>query len=158
VTDFPPGSAEKTFGDVVSDVSEKASLLVREEIELAKAEIQDKATKIGKGVGVGAAAGLVLVFAIAMFLHGLAFLLNDLLNQEDNVWLGYFIVTGMLILLGALAGYLAYRWLQSGAPPTPDLAIEEARRTRAMIEQDDSGARLEASKEHGRELEETTHR
>ena len=40
---------DKSLGDVVSEVSEKASLLVREEIELAKAEITEKVTKLGKG-------------------------------------------------------------------------------------------------------------
>ena len=40
---------DKSLGDVVSEVGEKASLLVREEIELAKAEITEKVTKLGKG-------------------------------------------------------------------------------------------------------------
>jgi hypothetical protein len=141
---------------VVSDVSEKASLLVREEIELAKAEIQDKATKLGKGAAVAVLAGIFALLAFVYLLHGLAFLITDLLNQEDNLWLGYFIVTALLVLVGALAGYLAYRWFQGGAPPTPDLAIEEAKRTRAMIEADLQGDHMAASREAGGELEQET--
>ena len=38
----PPTGADKTLGDIVAEVSEKASLLVREEIELAKAEVTRK--------------------------------------------------------------------------------------------------------------------
>ena len=38
----PPDDASKSLGDIVADVSEKASLLVRQEIELAKAEVSDK--------------------------------------------------------------------------------------------------------------------
>ena len=54
----PDGSADKTLGEIVTEVSEKASLLVREEIELAKAEVTDKVTKLGKGAVVAVAAGV----------------------------------------------------------------------------------------------------
>ena len=63
-------TADKNLGDIVSEVSEKASLLVRQEIDLAKAEITDKATKLAKGAGIAAAAGVFLVFGVTMFFHG----------------------------------------------------------------------------------------
>ena len=56
------GSADKTLGEIVSEVSEKASLLVREEIELAKAEITGKLSKLTKGAVVAGAAGVFLIF------------------------------------------------------------------------------------------------
>ncbi len=130
----PPGSAEKSLGDVVQDVSEKASRLVREEIELAKAEVTQKVSKLGKGAGVGAAAGVFLVFALVMFLHALAWFFNDLLNVGEGLWLGFLIVFGILLLLAAIAGFLAFRWLKGGAPPTPEMAIEQAKLTRAELE------------------------
>ena len=40
--------ADKSLGDIVTEVTEKASLLVREEIELAKAEVSEKVTKLGR--------------------------------------------------------------------------------------------------------------
>ena len=43
-------------------------------------------------------------------------------------------ITVLLVLLAVVAGLLARRWLRSGAPPTPDLAIEEAKRTREQLE------------------------
>ena len=43
------GSADKTLGEIVAEVSEKASLLVREEIELAKAEVTDKVDEARPG-------------------------------------------------------------------------------------------------------------
>ena len=129
----PRGTADKTLGDIVSDVSEKSSLLVREEIELAKAEVTDKVQKLGKGAGIAAAAGVFLVFAITMFFHGLAWLLDDLFGW-DSVWPGFMIVFALLTILAAIAGYIAYRLFQKGAPPTPDLAIEQAKATRAELE------------------------
>lgn len=130
----PPGSADKALGDIVGEVSQKASLLVREEIELAKAEVQEKATRLGKGAAVGAAAGVFAIFALIFFLHSLSWFFVDLFNLEPAIWLGFLFTSVILLVLGAIAGLVAYRFFQKGAPPTPDLAIEEAKRTRAAIE------------------------
>ena len=130
----PQDNADKSLGEIVSDVSEKASQLVREEIELAKAEVTDKLSKLGRGAAIGAAAGVFLVFGITMFFHSLAWLLDDLFNWEDNIWAGFAVVTALLFILAALAAFIAYRLFKKGAPPTPDMAIEEAKRTRAELE------------------------
>jgi uncharacterized membrane protein YqjE len=130
----PQDSGEKSLGEIVAEVSEKASQLVREEVELAKAEVTDKLSKLGRGAAIGAAAGVFLVFGITMFFHGLAWFLDDVFNWEDNIWAGFAVVTALLFLLAALSAFIAYRLFKKGAPPTPDLAIEEARRTRAELE------------------------
>src|SRR3954453_251831 len=130
----PPGDADKSLGDIVADVSEKASQLVREQIELAKAEVKDKVSKLTRGAVVAGAAGVFLVFGVNMFFHGLAWFLDDVFNWEDNIWAGFAVVTAMLFLLAILAALLARRLFKKGSPPTPDLAIEEAKRTRAQLE------------------------
>ncbi len=127
-------TAEKNLGDIVTEVSEKASLLVRQEIDLAKAEMTDKASKLARGAGIAAAAGVFLVFGVTMFFHGLAWFLDDLLNQEDNIWVGFAIVTAFLFLLAIIAAFVAWRLFKKGAPPTPDMAIEEAKKTRSQFE------------------------
>jgi uncharacterized membrane protein YqjE len=130
----PDDSADKSLGEIVTEVSEKASLLVREEIELAKAEVKDKVSKLTRGAAIAVAAGVFVVFGITMFFHGLAWFLDDVFNWEDNIWAGFAVVTALLFLLAILAALLAYRLFKKGAPPTPDLAIEEAKRTRAELE------------------------
>ena len=127
--------ADKSLGDVVTEVTEKASLLVREEIELAKAEVSAKVTKLGKGAAALAAAGVLAVFALIFLLHALAWFFNDAFDWGGTVWQGYLATFFVVIGVGALAGFLGYRWLKGGAPPTPDLAIEEAKRTREMLEE-----------------------
>ena len=127
-------TAEKNLGDIVTEVSEKASLLVRQEIDLAKAEMTDKASKLARGAGIAAAAGVFLIFGVTMFFHGLAWFLDDLLNQEDNIWVGFAIVTAFLFLLAIIAAFVAWRLFKKGAPPTPDMAIEEAKKTRSQFE------------------------
>jgi MFS family permease len=130
----PDDNAGKSLGEIVAEVSEKASLLVREEIELAKAEVTDKLSKLTKGAAVAAAAGVFVIFGITIFFHGLAWFLNDVFNWEDNNWAGFAVVSALLFLLAIIAGLVAFRLFKKGAPPTPDLAIEEARRTRAELE------------------------
>jgi hypothetical protein len=128
-----PPCADKNLGDIVSEVSEKASLLVRQEIELAKAEVTSKVSKLTRGAAIGAAAGVFLIFGITMFFHTLAWFLYDLFDFGE-IWYGFAIVTGILFLLAILAALLAYRLFKRGAPPTPDMAIEEAKKTRAQFE------------------------
>jgi uncharacterized membrane protein YqjE len=127
-------TAEKPLGDIVNDVSTKASLLVREEIELAKTEIAEKAKSLSKGVVVAIAAGVMIVFALIYFFEALAWFFNDLFDTvNSSPWIGFLIVFGVLLIIAAAAGFMGVRWIKKGAPPTPDLAIEEARRTRAEI-------------------------
>jgi uncharacterized membrane protein YqjE len=129
--------AEKSVADIVGEVSQKASLLVREEIELAKAEVTVKAKRLGGGAAAAAIAGVFAFLALIFFLHGLAWVLADAFGAGDvfGIWLGYIITSVLLLVLGAVAGVLALRFFRRGTPPTPQLAIEEAKKTRATIEE-----------------------
>ena len=127
----PGPDGDKSLGEIVSEVSEKASLLVREEIELAKAEIVSKAKTMGRGAGIGVAAGVFLVFALVMFLHTLAWFLVDAFDLD--IWIGFGIVTLLLVIFAVISGLLAAKWLKAG-PPTPDMAIEQAKITRDTLE------------------------
>src|SRR4051812_50152685 len=90
------------LGKAIQEVSEKASLLVREEIALAKAELTEKISGLAKGAAVGAAAGVFLLAGLIYFLHFLALLIADVLGV--NPWVGYLIVAGVLFVLGGIAG------------------------------------------------------
>ena len=126
---------DRSVGEMVLDVSERVSILIREEIELAKAEMSEKLVTIAKGAAVGAAAGLFIVIGIVILLEGFAWLayfeLPGIPNQ--SFFWGFFLVAAVLFLLGALAGFVASRAFQRGAPPTPDLAIDEAKRIRDTV-------------------------
>jgi len=137
----PPGPQpppeERSFADLVVEVSENASTLVREEIELAKAEVSDKVSKIMRGSAVGVAAGIFAFLALILILHGIAWLLGEELF-DGNIWAGYFVTAGIFLLIAALAGYFAFRSLKAGAPPVPEQAIEEAKLTKEMLEREAS--------------------
>jgi uncharacterized membrane protein YqjE len=110
----------------IQEITDKAQLLVHEEIELAKAEMIEKVTKLLRGAVFGLVAGVFAVFALIYLLHALSWGLWDVLGNESNFWLG-FLITGVVILvLGGIAGFIAMRLIKKGTPPTPQLAIEEA--------------------------------
>src|SRR5437773_1979779 len=85
-TELPPD--EKSVAELVIDVSEQASTLIREEIELAKAEVREKVTKLIQGSVVGIVAGVFILMGLAMLMHAIAWLLNDLFFS-DHVWIGF---------------------------------------------------------------------
>jgi len=129
---------ERGVGEIVGDISTKVSVLVREEIALARAEVGEKVAKLARGAAVGAAAGIFAFLALIYFLHALAYFLTDLLDGDIDtgfVWPGYLIVTGLLLLLAAIAGLVAARFVRRGSPPTPQLAIDEAKKTRDALEE-----------------------
>jgi uncharacterized membrane protein YqjE len=119
------------LGKAIQEVSEKASLLVREEIALAKAELTDKMSGLARGAAIGAAAGVFAVFALIYFFHFVALALDALFGVD--LWVGYLIVFGVLILLAVVAGFTAARLFRKGTPPTPQMAIEEAQLIKATL-------------------------
>jgi hypothetical protein len=128
----PPADSRKSVSELVFDVSERASALIREEIELAKTEISEKVTSILRGSAVGVAAGVFAFLALILVMEGVAWLLNE--EVFDNAWAGFFVEAAVFLLIAAGAGYAAYRALQAGTPPVPEQAIDEAKKTKAMLE------------------------
>ena len=126
-----PENDTSELGKAIQEVSEKASLLVREEIALAKAELTQKLTGLARGAAIGAAAGVFAVFSLIYFFHFVALALDALFGVDP--WVGYLIVFGVLILLAVVAGFIAARLFRKGTPPTPQMAIEEAQLIKATL-------------------------
>lgn len=132
-----PNSNEDNFAAAVSEVSERVSVLVREELELAKAEMSRKASSMARGAAAVAAGAVFGVFAIIFALLTLAWWLNDLLG---HLWPGFLIVFGGLLVLTVGAFLFAWRKLKVGAP-TPTMAIDEAKKIRRTVSEKSAGAR-----------------
>jgi hypothetical protein len=127
------------LGKAIQEVSEKAALLVHEEIELAKAEMSVKLKSLARGAAIGGAAGVFILAGLIYFLHFVALALADLLGT--NPWVGYLIVSGTLFILAGLGGFVAARLFKKGSPPTPQLAIEEAQLIKQTIQHAEGSAR-----------------
>ena len=131
----PSAAATQNIATAITEVSERATLLVREEIELAKAEVTEKATKLAKGAVVGIAAGVFILTALFFVLIGFAWLLYYELpigNAFTYFW-GFFAMALILVVLGVIAGLIAARVVKKGSPPVPSMAIEEAKKIRETV-------------------------
>jgi hypothetical protein len=132
-----PGAGKEpphNIAAAITEVSERAQVLVREEIELAKAEVTEKVTKLIKGAVVGIAAGVFVLMAVIFALVGFAWLLYYYLpGNEFTFFWGFFAMAVILLLLGALAGLLAAKAVKKGSPPMPSMAIDEAKKIRETV-------------------------
>ncbi len=117
----------------VTEVTEHLTVLVREEIELAKVEMTEKVSSLTRGAAAVAAGAVFGVFAIVFLLITLAWILDALfVDGAGDIWVGFAIV---FVVLGAATGgafLFAWRKLKVGAPK-PEMAIEEARKIRATV-------------------------
>jgi uncharacterized membrane protein YqjE len=130
----PPGAGDKSLGEIIADVTQKLQLLVREEIELAKAEVSTKAKKLGTGAGMATAALVTLLFFSIFFFIGISELLNDLF-WDDYPWAGYLVVATFFLIITIVLVLVGLRLIKKGSPPSPDMAIEEAKATKAVLEE-----------------------
>ncbi len=129
------GQSKQGIATAITEVTERAGVLIREEIELAKTEIAEKTTRLAKGAVVAIAAGVFFFTALFFVLIGCAWLLYYELpigNEFTYFW-GFFAMALILVALGVIAGLIAARAVRSGSPPTPDMAIEEARKIRETV-------------------------
>jgi len=119
----------ENIATTVAEISERVAVLVRDEIELATAEVKMKVTKLARGLAIGAAAGVFGIFAFIYLLSTAAWGLNSALG---SVWEGFLIVLVALVILTVAGGLFAYRLLKVGAP-MPTQAIGEAQKIRATM-------------------------
>jgi uncharacterized membrane protein YqjE len=155
---YPPPPGEGTDGaqrtdqpqniaTAIAEISERATLLVREEIELAKAEVTEKATKLAKGAIVGIAAGVFFLTALVFVLVGCAWLLYFYLPVGDFAYFwGFFAMAAILVVLGILAGLIAAKAVKKSSPPMPSMAIDEARKIREAVSADATAAAVDSAR------------
>jgi MFS family permease len=122
----------ENIATTVTEVSERVTLLIREEIELAKAEVTQKVSSLVRGAAAVAAGAVFGVFGVVFGLLTLAWGLQDVLNN-NHIWQGFGIVFVVLFVLAIGAFLFAWRKLKAGAPPTPVMALEEAKKIRETV-------------------------
>jgi uncharacterized membrane protein YgcG len=123
----------ENLAQALNEVSERLSVLVREEIELAKAEVTFKVKSYQRGAIAGAAGAVFGVFGIVFVLLTIAWAIND---ATGHLWIGFAVVMVVLLALTGFAFLFAWRKFSVGAPK-PDMALEEARKIRATVQPGD---------------------
>jgi amino acid transporter len=125
-------NGHRGLGAAVRAVSERASKLVRLELELAVLELKQKLAAIGVGIGLALGAAILAVFAFGFLFATIAAALATFLAT----WLSLLIVTLFLFVLVAVLGLLGVRSIKKGTPPVPQQAIREAKLTTTAIRSD----------------------
>jgi uncharacterized membrane protein len=123
----------ENLATAVTEVSERMSVLVREEVELAKAEVTAKVSSLARGAAAVAAGAVFGIFAVIFLVLTLAWVLDAILvSGVGDIWIGFAIVLAVL-LVGTVGAFMfAWRKLKVGAP-TPTMAIDEAKKIRATV-------------------------
>ncbi len=106
---------DRPIGELLKQLSQETTTLVRQELELAKAEMAEKGKKAGKGAGMFGGAGVAGLLALG----SLTACLIALLATGMKVWIAALIVT---VLWAAVAGVLALvgrNKVQDATPPAP---------------------------------------
>jgi uncharacterized small protein (DUF1192 family) len=130
---LPADTDNENLATAVTEVSERVSVLIREEIELARAEVTAKVTSLARGAIAVAAGAVFGVFGLAILLETIAWILNAIITDSaGSIWVGFLIVTALLFAATIGAFLFAYRKLRIGAPK-PEMAIDEAKKIRATV-------------------------
>ena len=130
-----PGSngTQENFATAVTEVSERVTVLIRDEVELAKAEVTQKVSSLARGTVAVLLGAVFGVFALIFLLETAAWGLNAILiDGAGDLWIGFAIVFGVLALLTIVVFLFAWRKLRVG-PPTPQMAIDEAKRIKETV-------------------------
>jgi len=114
---------DRPLGELVKRLSEEASLLVRKEIELAKAELGQKAKEAGAGAGLFSAAAFLGFFAFACVTAAIVLALSLVFRG----WLAALIVALVYAALAAILALVGRGFLQRANPPVPEQTVETLR-------------------------------
>jgi len=104
VKDERPQRDERSIGQLLKELTSETSTLLKQEVDLAKTEMSEKASRVGANLGSVAVGGAVAFLgAIALLLaviYGLGAILNNFLSPETASWLAPLIVGGILAAVG----------------------------------------------------------
>ncbi|RSN23961.1 hypothetical protein DMC63_05125 [Streptomyces sp. WAC 05977] len=116
-------TAEKSVGELVSDLSDEVKHLVRDEMRLAVFELQRKGKKMGFGAGLFGAAGVFALFGLATLIAAVVLALALVMPA----WLAAVVTGAALLLIAGLSAVVGKKEVSSATPPVPEEAIEGVR-------------------------------
>ena len=118
-----PPEREASTGELVKQLSEQVSALVRDELKMARLELTRKGRFAGLGMGMYGASGLVALYAIACLLAAAIIAIAG----EIRPWLAALIVGLALLVVSAAAALMGRSRVRRATPPIPDQAVEGAK-------------------------------
>jgi uncharacterized membrane protein YqjE len=123
-----PPARDASTGELVQQLSEQVSTLVRDELKMARVELARKGKFAGFGIGLYGASGLVALYAVACLLAAAIIAIAG----EIRPWLAALIVGLVLVAVSAVAALMGRSRMRRATPPMPEQAVEG---TKADIEE-----------------------
>jgi len=123
MTDYVPQETEPSVGQLVSQLSEQSSQLIREEMQLARLEITETAKHAGIGAGLFSTAAVVGVFGVGSLI-ATAIIALDLVMP---LWLSALLVTLALFVVAAIVALVGKREVDQ-VSPMPERTVENVKR------------------------------
>jgi Putative Actinobacterial Holin-X, holin superfamily III len=120
------------LGAAVKEVAERASSIVRLELELAAMELKRKVVALGLGIAFAIGAAIMLLFVIGFAFATIA----AALATAVSTWLALLITTAIVLVFAAVLGVLGVLKIKQGSPPVPEQAIREAKLTTEALKSD----------------------
>jgi uncharacterized membrane protein YqjE len=118
-----PEPRDNSIGELVKDLATETSTLVRQEIELAKAELTERAKRAGKGAGMLGAGAVVGLLALG----ALTAVLIAALDLAMPTWLAALIVTVVYAAIAAVLVQIGRKQVQEATPPVPEETIDSVK-------------------------------
>jgi uncharacterized membrane protein YqjE len=131
----PTGSTElheRPMGELVRELSDQTTQLVRAEVELAKAELTQKGKQAGIGAGMFGGAGYTLHLAAL----GLMLTLIFALSTAMPAWLAALIVTVVFVAIAGVLALSGKKRIQKAGPPVPEETIESVKQTIETVKEE----------------------
>jgi uncharacterized membrane protein YqjE len=124
-------AADRSVGELVSDLTDEVKRLVRDEIRLAVVELQHKGKKMGFGAGLFGAAGLFALLGAGTLVAAAVLALALVLPG----WLAAVLVAVALFLIAGVAALVGKKEVTQAVPPVPEEALTGVREDVATVKQ-----------------------
>ena len=111
---------EESMGQLIKELSNDLSVLMRQELALARAEMTLKGKQAGLGIGLLSGAGLFGFVALL----ALTATVIALLGTAMKVWIAALIVTAVLALIAGALALIGKNRVAESAPPAPEQTTE----------------------------------
>ena len=129
----PPAGDDRSLGELLGDIANNLTTLVKQELELARTELKEEAAKAGKGAGMLGGAGVSGLLALILGSFALAYLLDNWMPVE----LAFLIVTILWAIVGAVLAARGRKELKNTNPQLPE--------TQQTLKEDAAWARAQKS-------------
>lgn len=123
-TRFSRTDDDRSVGELVNQLSQQTSTLVRQELRLAQTELQEKGKRMGIGAGMFGGAGFVALYGVGALVAAAIIGIGTLLEP----WIAAVIVGVVLLVVAGVLALIGRKQVERGTPPLPQQAIESAKR------------------------------